>query len=226
MAVRNPFELPAVRGRRVNAQKELLSRDLIVAEALRQITRCGLAGMSMRKVAAALDTGAASLYAYVADLEELHALVLDRALAKVNLRANPHADWRGRLHALLKSYARTLSESPGLAQLAFGSIAVGPNALRINEKLLGLLAEGGVEVGAAAWALDLLLLYVTAIVAERHKGADPVDPAGRVVRAINSLSPLEHPRLYAARGELLAGSASERFSWALDVLLRGVAQAP
>lgn len=224
MPRRNPFEARPVRSRRGGPVKEPLSRDAIVAEALRQLTTQGLDGMSLRKVAAALDTGPASLYAYVDDLQELHALVLDRALAKVNLRAAAHADWRERLHGILRSYARVLGASPGLAQLAFGTIAVGPNASRISEKLLALLEEGGVDPSTGAWAVDLLVLYITAIVAERGKGVDPVAPEGLVAKAISSLSEQDYPRLHAARAELLSGTREERFAWAVDVLLQGILQ--
>ena len=78
MVARNPFEAPDVESRRGGPVKQPLSRDAIVAEALRQITTNRLKGMSLRKVAAALDTGPATLYAYVQDLDELYALVLDR----------------------------------------------------------------------------------------------------------------------------------------------------
>lgn len=225
MQRRNPFDARPVQSRRGGPVKEPLSRDAIVEEALRQITTDGLDGMSLRKVAAALETGPASLYAYVDDLDELHALVLDRALAKVSLRAAATGDWRERLHAVLASYVKTLS-SPGLAQLAFGRIAVGPNALRIMEKLLALLEEGGVDLATGAWAVDLLLLYVTAIAAERGKGIDPAASEGAVSRAISALSERDYPRLHAARAELLSGSGADRFTWAVDVLLQGILESP
>src|SRR5689334_7391101 len=101
MAARNPFEAPTVVSRRGGPDKQPLSRDAIVGEALRQVRSDGLKGMSLRKVAAALETGPASLYAYVDDLGELHALVLDRALAEVDVEAAPGADWRERLHGVL-----------------------------------------------------------------------------------------------------------------------------
>ena len=207
--------------------KQPLSRDRIVDEALRQIRADGLKGMSLRKVAAALDTGAASLYAYVDDLDSLHALVLDRALAEVDLGSPAKADWRERLAIILESYARVLAASPGLAQLAFGTVAVGPNALRITETLLALLEEGGVDLATGAWAVDLLVLYVTAIVAE-HSGEtkDLVAPEGAVARAIAEVSADQYPRIHAARVHLLSGTPSERFIWAVDVLLRGIQQNP
>jgi AcrR family transcriptional regulator len=224
MQRRNPFEVDPVLSRRGGPVKEPLSRDVIVGEALRQITTNGLDGMSLRKVAAALDTGPASLYAYVEDLQELHALVLDRALAKVSLRGAPNSSWRERLHRVLKSYARVLIASPGLAQLAFGTVAVGPNALRITERLLVLLDEGGVDSATGAWAVDLLMLYVTAIAAERTAGVNPAAPEGAVAKAIAAISEQDHPHLHAARVELLSGTGEERFSWAVEVMLRGILQ--
>ena len=116
--MRNPFEAPDVASRRGGPVKQPLSRDIIVSEALRQLTADGIKGMSLRKVAAALETGPASLYAYVDDLDELHALVLDRALQEVDTRGNAKAGWRARLGSILEGYARVLSARPGLAQLA------------------------------------------------------------------------------------------------------------
>jgi AcrR family transcriptional regulator len=226
MPARNPFDAHPVASRRGGPVKQPLSRDAIVTEALRQLRSDGLEGMSLRKVAAALDTGPASLYAYVEDLHELHALVLDRALAKVNLRDAPNASWRKRLHAVLASYAQVLAAGPGLAQLAFGTIAVGPNALRITEKLLALLEEGDVDLATGAWAVDLLMLYVTAIVAERGNGVDPVPPDGAVAHAVAGVSERDHPRIHAARVPLLSGTGEERFAWAVEVLVKGILASP
>ncbi|MFV8753144.1 TetR/AcrR family transcriptional regulator [Nannocystaceae bacterium ST9] len=225
MAVRNPFEARPVASRRGGPSKPPLSREAIVAEALRLLRTEGLAGMSLRKVATALETGPATLYAYVQDLDELHALVLDQALANVEI-AGATGDWRERLTAVLESYGRVLSTSPGLARLAFGTVAVGPNALRITEALLTLLEEGGVDLATAAWAVDLLVLYVTAIVAEHADGLDPAEPEGAVVRAVAGASEQDHPRVHAAGALLFSGTAEERFAWAIDVILGGILQTP
>ena len=222
----NIFDAPDVASRRGGPVKQPLSRELIVVEALRQLRDGGLQGMSLRKVAAALDTGPASLYAYVDDLDALHALVLDRALADVDTRVSRQAGWRERLHRVLESYARTLSASPGLAQLAFGRIAVGPNALRISEVLLASLADGGVTLSTAAWAVDLIMLYVTAVVAEHSTGTDPVPSDDAVSRAIRGVSEGQYPHIYAAREHMLSGTPDERFRWAVEALLRGILHSP
>lgn len=228
MAARNPFEARDVRSRRGGPVKQPLSRDAIVTEALRQLTSNGIEGMSLRKVAAALETGPATLYAYVEDLSELQALILDRALAKVAVRPTANTTWRDRLQRVLRSYARVLVASPGLAQLALKTIAVGPNALRITETLLTLLEEGGVDAATGAWAVDLLMLYVTAIVAERGSGVgvDPSAPNGFVARAVDAVSERNYPHVHAARVQLLSGTGEERFAWALDVFLEGILRTP
>lgn len=226
MGARNPFESREVKSRRGGPAKQPLSRDAIVREALDQVTSNGAGGMSLRKVAKALETGPASLYAYVDDLNELHALVLDQALSHVNCRGAAGAGWRERLQRVLESYARVLLASPGLAQLAMGTVAVGPNALRITESLLGLLEEAGVDLATGAWAVDLLVLYVTAVVAEHANGLDPAHPEGAVARAIGGVSARDYPRVHAAREQLLSGTVEERFTWAVDVFLQGILQVP
>jgi AcrR family transcriptional regulator len=223
---KNPFESRDVLSRRGGPVKEPLSRDRIVAEALRLLSEEGLEGMSLRKVAAALETGPASLYAYVDDLQSLQALVLDRALAAVDVSGARRRGWRERVKAVLYSYVTVLIERRGLAQLALSTIAVGPHALRIVEGLLGLLEEGGLERATAAWSVDLLLLYATAIAAEQSRGHDPANPEGPLARAIAGVQGRDYPRVHAARDDLLAGEGEDRFSWAIEVLVSGMLQCP
>jgi AcrR family transcriptional regulator len=206
-----------------------LSRDAIVTEALKQLTRDGLDSMSLRKVAAALKTGPASLYVYVNDLDELQALVFDRALARVGVRGAQLKDWRERVKGLLKSYLQVLVASPGLAQLAFRRAAVGPNALRLVDALLGAFVGAGVDRRTAAWAVDLLLLYVTALAAEQglrgnHWERGASDPEGAIARAIRRVSAEEYPYIHAARDEMVSGPG-QRAAWAIDSILNGVVPA-
>jgi AcrR family transcriptional regulator len=227
MAARDPFENRDVLSRRGGPPKEPLSRERIVTEALGLLTREGLEGMSLRKVAAALETGPASLYAYVDDLQSLEALVLDRALAAVDVSGGgKRRAWRERLKSVLESYARVLFKSRGLAQLALGAVAVGPNALRVLDAILGVLEEGGVDRPTAAWAVDLLLLYVTAIAAEHGPRPSPTDTLGAVARAIARAPATEYPHIHAAGAELVSGEGEERFSWAIDVIISGILQRP
>lgn len=226
MAARNPFTARAVKSRRGGPVKPPLSRDAIVRAALDLLQREGLEGMSLRKVAAALDTGAASLYAYVDDLRALQALVLDRALAGVDTAPRGRSAWRDRLAAVLRSHFHVLVKNPGLAQLAMKAIPAGPNALRVLETLLALLEEAGVDGPTAAWAVDLMLLYVTGGAVEQSLRRDDPDPLGLLAQQIGAVTASEHPRIHAARGELVSGDGDARFEWALEVLLAGILDTP
>ncbi len=222
---RDPFEPKKVVGRRGGRVKEPLSHGAIVAKALELLAEHGLDGMSLRSVAKALDTGPASLYVYVDDLHQLHALVLDRALARVSTKAAHGKPWQERLNAVLVSYYQVLTQHRGLAQLALSTIAAGPNALRFIETLLEILDEAGVDEATAAWAVDLLMLYVTAIAFEHTQRSKDVDPLAHVAGAVGAVSEAEFPRIHRVREALLSGGKA-RFRWTLRVMLEGILRVP
>jgi AcrR family transcriptional regulator len=213
--------------RRARPAKSPLSQEAIVATALDLLSREGMAGLSLRKVATALDTGAASLYVYVANLDELHALVLDRVLGEVALPAARVGDWRERLKAVLRSYSEALYTRPGLAQVALSTIPSGPNMVELTECLLGLLHEGGVQLDRAAWAVDLLLLHTSAFAAERDNRRSDDDKVAlhRAQAALGAVSAEGHPHIHALGAELFSGEQN-RYAWALDVLINGVLDTP
>jgi len=222
---KNPFEPREIVGRRNRPAKAPLDRDTIVGVALDLLTREGASGLSLRKVALALDTGAASLYVYVASLQELETLVLDRALADVALPARRRGPWRARLGAVLRSYCDVLYQRRGLAQLAMRTMAAGPNTLAVVEVLLGLLDEAGLAPAAAGLAVDLLMLHVTAVAAEQSNWRERADVIGPVAVAIADVSRDAYPRIHALRAELMYGGPS-RFPWAIDVLINGLLHTP
>jgi AcrR family transcriptional regulator len=225
MSEPNPFAPRKVVSRRGGRTKVPLSHSAIVDKAFELLTEHGLDGMSLRSVAKALDTGPASLYVYVDDLSQLHALVLDRALASVSTKAARNKPWEERLHAVLGSYYQVLTQHRGLAQLAMSTIAAGPNALRFLETLLEILAEAGVDEATAAWAVDLLTLYVTALAFEHSQRAKDVDPLAHVAGAIGAVSEAEYPRIHRVREAIMSGGKA-RFAWTLRAIVEGILRVP
>lgn len=222
MTVRDPFAVREVTSRRGGPSKAPPSVDAIVEAAFELLKRDGLEGMTLRKVALALETGAASLYAYVENLEELEALVCDRALAAV--KTSPRSGkWRARFDALVESYVGVLIATPGAAQLALKTIAVGPNGLRILDALLGLFDEAGCDRVTGAWAADLVQLYATSIAAEQTTRSKEHDPVDRALQMLARVTPAQHPHIHAAKDAL---SAHGRFQWALDALIAGILATP
>lgn len=220
-------EKPAreVISRRARPAKAPLSRDIIVDTALSMLAKEGLQGLSLRKVAVALDTGPASLYVYVENLSELYRLMLEQALGEVALPKSKSTPPRQRLVSLLSSYFKVLSARPGLAQLMMTVIPMGRNSFRMLDCLLGLLLEAGVGEQKAAWGADLLLLYVTSVAAEqdnrRQMGSGSMR-LSHVERALAELPSDEFPFVARLRSALISGDGVKRFKWALEVVLDGV----
>ncbi|MDR0352306.1 MAG: TetR/AcrR family transcriptional regulator [Opitutaceae bacterium] len=212
--------------RRSRPAKAPLSVDAILSAALDILTREGLEGLSLRKVAAALDTGPASLYVYVDNLDSLLALMLDRALGKVVIPSRAKGGWRERLSTLLHSYLKVLLSIPGLGQLALTTMSSGQNSLRGLEAVLGLLREGGIDDDRVAWAADMLSLQVVAVAAEQDARRRQADPLDSFEQTLNAISARTHPNIHALREKLFLGTPRERIRWAIDVLINGILHTP
>ena len=215
------------RSRRERPAKAPLSTEAIVDAALAILKSEGLPAVTMRHVAAALDTGAASLYVYVANREDLRAQMLDRVTAIVELEPPDSARWREQMHTLLGRMRASFLAYPGTAALALADPPVTGAVLVAAENLLGTLSAGGLAPRDAAWTCDILVLLVQAVAAEddarRAAGgkhfADEVDD----LRArLEALPADQFPMLRTHAHDMVSGDRDERFHWAIDVVLDGV----
>ncbi|GLU48484.1 TetR/AcrR family transcriptional regulator [Nocardiopsis ansamitocini] len=220
------------RSRRTRPAKPALSRKWIIAETVKIMRTEGLEKATMRRVAQALDTGPASLYVYVANTAELHAAVLDELIG--SLPQDGPGDWQERIHTLLGAYSDLLFRYPGLARSALALRPAGPHTIRLFDRVLGLLIDGDVPADRAAWGTDLLLQQVTATAAEHgDPGSDGIDaPVGgeakthALERAVRTAVPATAPHVAAHADAVLAGPPSARSTWAIHVLLTGIAATP
>jgi AcrR family transcriptional regulator len=215
--------------RRERPAKPALTRGGIVAAAIAVMRAEGLDKATMRRLARDLDTGPASLYVYVASTADLHAAVLDELLGEADFRPAGGGSWRERLTGVLLSYTGVLLAHPGLARSALTARPSGENYLRLLERLLALLDEGGVPLEQAAWGVDVLLQFGTATAAEHGPGEQPAGAGEQwqaLTRAVHQAPQATHPRLRGAAASLLAGSPDERMSWGFRVLINGIAGTP
>jgi AcrR family transcriptional regulator len=181
----------------------------------------------MRHVAAALDTGAASLYVYVANREDLMAQMLDRVTGIVELEPPDAARWREQMHSLLGRMRASFLAYPGTAAMALADPPVTGTVLVAAENLLGTLSAGGFAPRDAAWTCDILVLLVQAVAAEddAHRAAGGKDFYAEVdeLRATLDALPLDRfPMLRTHAEDMVSGDRDERFHFAIDVVLDGV----
>lgn len=217
--------------RRNRPAKPALSRTAIVDAALRLLDADGLDAVSMRRVAQALDTGPASLYVYVANREELLALVYNRVIGEVDLSDDEDdgADWRERLTTLVIDTIEVLGRHRGIATVGFANVPTDPNVLAHNEKMLELLSRSGITRQTQAWAVDLIGLYISASATEQsllhEKGAvwQAEDGVKDELRSTFANLPEDrYPNLVTLNGPLLAGNGPDRAEWSIQVLLNGI----
>jgi AcrR family transcriptional regulator len=213
--------------RRDRPAKPPLTRELVVRTGLVVLDRDGIDALTMRRVAQELDTGAASLYVYVAHRDDLLAAMLEEALGEVP-PAPVGGTWQERLHVLIGATVHVLTAHEGLAVVAFGQIPTGRNVARIIDAMIGLLTEGGIEPVTAAWAVDLLYLLATAEAADHRgyidKGGTQVDMVREAAERLAALPPGEYPHLAALAPLMLADG--DRSAWFRQVLINGILSTP
>lgn len=210
--------------RRERPSKPALSRTAIVDAALRVIERDGADKLTMRRVAAELDTGPASLYVYVKNTTELNAQLIDRLLAELDLTWDDAEPWRDRLHRVLTDYAALLAQRAELAHAALLVWPDGPNYLDLIELLVRLLRAAGASAQTTARSVDLLLQQATASAAEwrAHEQSDAQDISD-LAATLDRAEAQRHPALVALGADIfVAGSPAERSTWAIDTLVEGI----
>jgi TetR/AcrR family tetracycline transcriptional repressor len=232
--------------RRARSDKPALSREAIVEAAIHIIDAEGYDAVSMRRLAQEFGTGAASLYAYVANKDELMDLVVDHVMGEAELRATePSPDvelWLEQVKDAIRGTYEMLTSHRDLARAFLGRIPFGPNGLRQVEGLLNLMRAHGLPDYIAAFAGDLFGQYAVGSAIEdymwreRHPDSTPESVAqamGEIGDYLASLPKVQFPNL-TEMARLLVGEPadsgdgeltdhSDRFELGLDILVRGIA---
>ena len=218
------------RSTRDRPAKAPLSLDGIIEAALSILKSDGLEAVTMRRVAAALDTGPGSLYVYVSGREGLLEAMLDRVIATVGLEAPDPAHWRAQLHSLLGRLHEALVTHPGIAAVTLADPPTTESVLLLAENMLGILLAGGLHPQDAAWACDIFMLLAMAAAREddvrhplgRDDDGNRQGQADEIGRTFAALPPDRFPLIAAHAAQMVAGDGEERFRFAVDVVIDGL----
>jgi AcrR family transcriptional regulator len=208
-----------------------LSRDAIVDAAMVILDAEGLDAVSMRAVADRLGTGPASLYAHVSGKDELTALMLDRVIGEIEIPTVDPARWQEQLRDAMRAMRDALAAHRDIARVAIGEIPTGHNAIVGMETILAILLAGGLPKQVAAYAADLLPLYVVATVFEdsirqsRMGMATEEDVHAYVtgIRDYFGSLPVDRFPVLVSMAPYLTEMEGDRFEFGLDVLIGGLA---
>jgi len=223
-------ERPAPRrSTRDRPAKAPLSEEAVIAAGLAILREEGMDALTMRRLARALDTGAASLYAYVANRDDLLRLLFDEVAGTIVLEPPDPARWRDQLRDLARGALDAMEAHPGIARVAFAEVPTGPNVMAVSENMLGILLAGGVDPQRAAWAIDALSLIITAnavetvIWQEREAAGEPdAYDHDTLIGAFASLPADRFPNLVEHASVLVSGDERDRFAFQIDTFIDGL----
>jgi AcrR family transcriptional regulator len=210
--------------------KQPITVEAIIATAFGIVENEGYQALTMRRVAAALETGPSSLYAHVVNKEDLDELLIGRLCAAIDLPEPDPATWRQQLISVCTQLCDQYLRYPGISRAAFAVAPSNLDTMRVGEGMLALLLAGGVSPQAAAWATDSLILYVNAYSLEislvhqqRNQGDSSwVVSREELLRRFDAL-PDGFPQTKRYAAELTAGTSQDRFNFTLGVIIDGLA---
>ncbi|MFD8755145.1 TetR/AcrR family transcriptional regulator [Kitasatospora sp. NPDC059577] len=206
--------------------------DQVVDTALDVIATEGYEALTMRRLAGALDTGPASLYAHVVNKADLDELLIGRLCSELAMPEPDPAAWREQIHDLCARIRDQYLKYPGISRAALAMAPTDLETVRVGEGMLAILLTGGVAPQAAAWAVDALLLYVaaycleTSIVRRRaaHEDSAWVVDRDELLRRFTALPAGAFPHTTRHAAELTAGEGHDRFDFALGLMIDGLAR--
>jgi AcrR family transcriptional regulator len=212
-------------------RRDPLTREAIVEAALRVLDTQGLDAFSMRRVADELDTGAASLYWHVGSKDGLLDLVFEEVIGEHEIPDPEPERWQEQLKEVARGMRQTVLRHRDIVRISIGRIPMGPNALRVSERILAILRAGGVPDELAVQSYLLLLSVVngftmdeTGFAEEAPETAPPLDQAAKMVRGyLESLPPDQFPNLTEVADHFAMVDQDARFELLIELFVDGLA---
>jgi AcrR family transcriptional regulator len=201
-----------------------LSRDKILAAALRLADREGLEAVTMRRLGQALGVEAMSLYKHVANKDAILDGLLERVLAEVELPQQP-GDWESELRRAAVSMHDALVRHPWACGLVMAP-ASAPSALeariRYIEALLRTLREAGFTPTEAYYGYHALDSHAVGFTMWELGHAVPDDAV--VEKLVHQIESGEYPYLLEHARQHDDDHQQSSFEFGLDLIFDGLRQ--
>jgi len=217
----------------------------IVAATVRLLDAEGLAGFSMRRLAADLGVTAMSVYWYVDTKDHLLELALDATMGEValppeavgaaeeleHLAAEPQ-DWREQLRQLASEYRRLLVRHAWLSPLLGEYLNMGPNAMAFSNAAQRVMRNSGLPEEKLTSALSLVYQFVYGFGTIEGRFSARCRAAGvtqdellqEVMSSVEGRPEFDESRktMEASRGQTVEEMRNREFTIALDLAIAGI----
>jgi AcrR family transcriptional regulator len=211
------------------ARRVTLSPERIVEAAVRVADVRGIAGVSMRNVAAELDVEAMSLYHHIADKESLLNALADWAFIQIDAPITTQP-WRSEMEQRARSARQVLGSHPWALGLLSSRRSPGLALMHHHEAVLACLRASGFSLRLALHAFSVLDAYVFGFVLTEvnlpFEGAEDAATMGNEL--VEVLAPDAFPNmLEVIQTRVMGGSYDygDEFEVGLRLILDGLARA-
>ncbi|MGW6568453.1 TetR/AcrR family transcriptional regulator [Streptomyces sp. NPDC054975] len=215
-----------------------LDRERIVTSSIRMLDEDGLAGLSMRKLAAELGVTAMSLYWYVDTKDDILEFAIDTVYGEIDLDAVDAAGaWQNRVRVLALDYRRMLVRHPWMSPCAGQYLNIGPHAIAVGSKIQEAVRDTGLSLNRQPSAMSAIFQFVYGygtIEAQFERraaeaGMSQDDFYGESIKAfrddpqfVEALEPIAEILDERASHGSVSEIWDRDFDYALDVLVAGI----
>ncbi|MGZ0152090.1 TetR/AcrR family transcriptional regulator C-terminal domain-containing protein [Kribbella sp. WER1] len=221
------------RQRKASPGRETLSREQIVATAMKLLDVEGVAGLSMRKLAAKLDAGATSLYWHVPTKDDLIDLLIDEVWGEIDVPDPDLAGWRNGALLVGHSLRSAVLRHPWLPEVMYTRPSMGPKALVLGSRSLVLFRAGGFTETDLDHAVSSVMSYVLGCASAEVATREMARKSGRSedewttemldqARQVSADYPEMHASIRRRSTQDLDTALTVNFAYGLDALLDGL----
>jgi hypothetical protein len=154
----------------------------------------------------------------VSSREQLEELVVEFLLSKVDITPPKHSSWRRKITALVERVRDTLRAHPQVVPLTLPHRLTSAKGLRLNETVLGILAQAGFTIRQRDVASRTLIIYLIGSLQFEHFG----QLSGAASAMMAKLSRHEYPLITENVRQVGRMTQKEEFRRGLAIVLDGL----
>jgi AcrR family transcriptional regulator len=215
-------------GRRIGRPKvgqEPLTRERILAAALRLVDKTGVEGMSMRRLAADLGVDPMALYHHLPGKQAIIEGLVELVFNELRTPAVDGWPWPEQVRAFARAFRSLARAHPNLIFYLVTHTEAGADAvLAANESLYSALAAAGLAPRLIVRAADLVVDYLIGFALAESSGRLGQPGERQAMLAQLSQYPTEHyPTMRRVFDSLTEDEILADFEAELDIILTGIA---
>jgi AcrR family transcriptional regulator len=209
-----------------------LTRERIISAAMELIEREGVDAVSMRRIAAQLDSGVMALYNHVPSKLALLEGVAERVMSGIDFSVDPDASWEDLVRAQARAFRQALRAYPRCAMVTVSRPATSAAELLPMERALTLLRSMGFGEEDAVRVVRMFIGYIIGSLLREvgvAPGLVPQRPLGHDQSFLEAdrpvgLDPSEFPNVMSMSAEIMQRDHDADFEFGLTLLVHAVSE--